>query len=160
MSGLALPDRARWLLEACLREDGRAVEAFSKWRQFADPERMEGRELRLTPLLHENMRRLGLSDQKLAWIGGQAKHNQSGRQRREGKNGKNGQAHTRFSQVRTAHGGASRPALRSYPSQRVTVVLITFTSQAGHTPSANISAMSGARATVSRAEISSPCPCQ
>jgi len=74
MSGLALPDRARWLLEACLREDGRAVEAFNKWRRFADPERMEGRELRLTPLLHENMRRLGLSDQKLAWIGGQAKH--------------------------------------------------------------------------------------
>ena len=35
---------------------------------------MEGRELRLTPLLHANMRQLGLSDQKLAWIGGQAKH--------------------------------------------------------------------------------------
>jgi hypothetical protein len=74
MNGLPLPDRARWLLEACLREDGRALEAFSKWRRFADPERMDGRELRLTPLLHANMRRLGISDQKLAWIGGQAKH--------------------------------------------------------------------------------------
>ena len=74
MNSLPLPDRARWLLEACLRDDGRAVEAFGKWRQFADPDRMEGRELRLTPLLHANMRRLGLSDQKLAWIGGQAKH--------------------------------------------------------------------------------------
>ena len=30
--------------------------------------------MRLTPLLHANMRQLGLSDQKLAWIGGQAKH--------------------------------------------------------------------------------------
>ncbi|MGA8448489.1 MAG: nucleotidyltransferase family protein, partial [Roseiarcus sp.] len=74
MNSLPLPDRARWLLEACLRDDGRAVEAFGKWRRFADPDRMEGRELRLTPLLHANMRRLGLSDQKLAWIGGQAKH--------------------------------------------------------------------------------------
>ena len=74
MNGLPLTDRARWLLEACLRDDGRAVEAFGKWRRFADPDRMEGRELRLTPLLHANMRRLGLSDQKLAWIGGQAKH--------------------------------------------------------------------------------------
>ena len=74
MNGLPLPDRARWLLEACLRDDGRAIEAFGKWRRFADPDRMEGRELRLTPLLHENMRRLGLSDQRLAWIGGQAKH--------------------------------------------------------------------------------------
>ena len=74
MNGLALPDRARWLLEACLRDDSRAVEAFGKWRRFADPERMEGPELRLTPLLHANMKRLGLSDQKLAWIGGQAKH--------------------------------------------------------------------------------------
>src|SRR5271170_5729981 len=74
MNGLALPDRARWLLEACLRDDGRAVEAFGQWRRFANPDRMEGRELRLTPLLHENMRRLGLSDQRLAWIGGQAKH--------------------------------------------------------------------------------------
>ena len=74
MIGLRLPDRARWLLEACLRDDGRAVEAFGKWRRFANPDRMEGRELRLTPLLHENMRRLGLSDQRLAWIGGQAKH--------------------------------------------------------------------------------------
>lgn len=68
------PERARLLLEACLRDDGRAVEAFRTWRQFADPERMEGRELRLTPLLHENMKRLGISDHKLAWIGGQAKH--------------------------------------------------------------------------------------
>lgn len=74
MNGLPLPDRARWLLEACLRDDGRAVEAFGKWRRFANPDRMEGRELRLTPLLHANMRRLGLSDRKLAWIGGQAKH--------------------------------------------------------------------------------------
>ena len=74
MNSLPLPDRARWLLEACLRDDGRAVEAFGKWRRFADPDRMEGRELRLTPLLHANMRRLGLSDQRLAWIGGQAKH--------------------------------------------------------------------------------------
>ena len=74
MNGLPLPDRARWLLEACLRDDGRAIEAFGKWRRFADPERMDGRELRLTPLLHANMRRLGLSDPKLAWIGGQAKH--------------------------------------------------------------------------------------
>ena len=74
MNSLPLPDRARWLLEACLRDDGRAVEAFGKWRRFADPDRMEGRELRLTPLLHANMRRLGLCDQKLAWIGGQAKH--------------------------------------------------------------------------------------
>src|SRR5271154_1630332 len=74
MNGLPLPDRARWLLESCRRDDGRAVEAFGKWRRFANPDRMEGRELRLTPLLHENMRRLGLSDQRLAWIGGQAKH--------------------------------------------------------------------------------------
>jgi Uncharacterised nucleotidyltransferase len=74
MNGLPLPDRARWLLEACLRDDRRAVEAFGKWRRFANPGRMEGRELRLTPLLHENMRRLGLSDQRLEWIGGQAKH--------------------------------------------------------------------------------------
>ncbi len=74
MNSLPLPDRARWLLEACLRDDGRAVEAFGKWRRFADPDRMEGRELRLTPLLHANMRRHGLSDQRLAWIGGQAKH--------------------------------------------------------------------------------------
>ncbi len=74
MNGLPLPDRARWLLEACLRDDGRAIDAFGKWRRFADPERMDGRELRLTPLLHANMRRLGLSDPKLAWIGGQAKH--------------------------------------------------------------------------------------
>jgi hypothetical protein len=74
MNGLPLADRARWLLEACLRDDSRAVEAFGKWRRFADPERMEGRELRLTPLLYANMKRLGLSDQKQAWIGGQAKH--------------------------------------------------------------------------------------
>jgi hypothetical protein len=74
MNGLPLPDRARWLLEACLRDDRRAVEAFGKWRRFANPGQMEGRELRLTPLLHENMRRLGLSDQRLEWIGGQAKH--------------------------------------------------------------------------------------
>jgi hypothetical protein len=74
MNGVPLPDRARWLLEACLRDDRRAVEAFGKWRRFADAERMEGRELRLTPLLYANMKRLGLSDQKLAWIGGQAKH--------------------------------------------------------------------------------------
>ncbi len=74
MNGVPLPDRARWLLEACLRDDDRAVEAFGKWRRFANPDRMEGRELRLTPLLHANMRRIGLSDQKLAWIGGQAKH--------------------------------------------------------------------------------------
>ncbi len=74
MNGLPLPDRARWLLEACLRDDSRAVESFGKWRRFANPDRMEGRELRLTPLLHANMTRLGFSDQKLAWIGGQAKH--------------------------------------------------------------------------------------
>ena len=74
MNGIPLPDRARWLLEACLRDDSRAVESFGKWRRFADPERMEGRELRLTPLLYANMKRLGLSDQKLAWIRGQAKH--------------------------------------------------------------------------------------
>src|SRR5271166_1046300 len=74
MNGVALPDRSRWLLEACLRDDSRAIEAFREWRRFADPERMDARELRLTPLLHANMRRLGLSDQKLAWIGGQAKH--------------------------------------------------------------------------------------
>ena len=74
VNGLPLPDRARWLLEACLRDDSRAVESFGKWRRFANPDRMEGRELRLTPLLHANMTRLGFSDQKLAWIGGQAKH--------------------------------------------------------------------------------------
>jgi Uncharacterised nucleotidyltransferase len=74
MNGIPLSDRARWLLEACLRDDAGAIEAFDKWRRFADPERMEGRELRLTPLLHENMRRHGISDQRLAWIGGQAKH--------------------------------------------------------------------------------------
>src|SRR5579871_6200719 len=74
MSGLQVADRDRWLLEACLRADGRAVEAFAEWRRFANPDRMDGRELRLMPLLHENMRRLGLSDERLAWIGGQAKH--------------------------------------------------------------------------------------
>jgi hypothetical protein len=74
MNGLPLPDRVRWLLEACLRDDRRAVAAFGKWRRFANPNRMEGRELRLTPLLHENMRRLGVTDHTLAWIGGQAKH--------------------------------------------------------------------------------------
>ncbi len=30
MNGLPLPDRARWLLEACLRDDARAVKAFGK----------------------------------------------------------------------------------------------------------------------------------
>ena len=74
MNSLPLPDRERWLLQACLADERRAVEAFAKWRRFANPGRMEGRELRLTPLLHENMRRLGLSDDRLSWIGGQAKH--------------------------------------------------------------------------------------
>jgi hypothetical protein len=45
MNGLALPDRDRWLLEACLRDDARAFEAYGEWRRFANPDRMEGREL-------------------------------------------------------------------------------------------------------------------
>ncbi|MBP0495020.1 nucleotidyltransferase family protein [Pararoseomonas indoligenes] len=69
-----IPDRDRWLLEACLRPPSEARAAFAAWRDFADPAEMEGRDLRLMPLLHANLRRAGVKDPKLAWLGGQAKH--------------------------------------------------------------------------------------
>ncbi|PZW36957.1 putative nucleotidyltransferase-like protein [Humitalea rosea] len=74
-----LSDRERWLLEACLREPAEARAAFAAWQPFANPAEMQGRELRLVPLLEANLRRAGLQDPQLqgtglGWLRGQAKH--------------------------------------------------------------------------------------
>lgn len=52
----------RFLLEACLRPDERAVEAWRRWRSSADFDHLHGPSQRLVPLLYRNLQALGVRD--------------------------------------------------------------------------------------------------
>lgn len=69
-----ISDADRVLLQACLRSGTEVRAAFERWKPFATPERLEGRILRLMPLLFRNLERNGISDPILPWLKGLAKH--------------------------------------------------------------------------------------
>ena len=73
MELLALPERQ--LLRACLGEGDAARAAFHAWRPHGQPGTLDGRYLRLMPLLHTNLARLGVEDPMLPWLRGLSKHN-------------------------------------------------------------------------------------
>jgi hypothetical protein len=58
------------LLRAALCDGDEARSAYQTWRERLDWERLPGTWQRLLPLLHDNARRLGLSDQLLERFGG------------------------------------------------------------------------------------------
>ncbi len=73
MQLLSPPERQ--LLRACLLEGDAAREAFLAWRPHGQPGTLDGRYLRLMPLLYANLTRLGVDDPMLPWLRGLAKHN-------------------------------------------------------------------------------------
>lgn len=73
MELLAPPERQ--LLHACLGEGEAARAAFAAWRPHGQPGTLDGRYLRLMPLLHANLTRLGVEDPMLNWLRGLSKHN-------------------------------------------------------------------------------------
>ena len=73
MELLAPPERH--LLRACLLEGDAAHEAFQAWRPYGQPGTLEGRYLRLMPLLYASLTRLGIDDPMLPWLRGLTKHN-------------------------------------------------------------------------------------
>ena len=65
---------AQDLLRACLLQGSAARDAFSAWKRHASPQDMEGRYVRLMPLLYRNLQHLGIDDALLPWLRGLAKH--------------------------------------------------------------------------------------
>lgn len=74
MTGPLLSARERFLLRACLCQGADVRDAFAAWHPFANPAAMQGRELRLMPMLLASLRREGIDDPILPWLRGHAKH--------------------------------------------------------------------------------------
>jgi hypothetical protein len=62
------------LLSACLGDGEVAVRAFQAWRPHGTPGTLDGRNLRMMPLLYRNLTRLGVDDPYMEWMRGLAKH--------------------------------------------------------------------------------------
>jgi hypothetical protein len=64
----------RLLLSACLAGGEAAIRAFEAWRPHGTPGTLDGRNLRMMPLLYRNLTRLGFDDPYMEWMRGLAKH--------------------------------------------------------------------------------------
>jgi hypothetical protein len=69
---LAPPERS--LLRACLLDGDAAISAFRDWQPYGTPGTLDGRNLRLMPLLYGNLQRLKVADPVMPWLRGLAKH--------------------------------------------------------------------------------------
>jgi len=66
VSGLSEPQAERLLVRAALMRDGQAIEAWRTWQRIARPiDDLPQEQHRLLPLLHTNLKRLGVDDPSL-----------------------------------------------------------------------------------------------
>src|SRR3954471_14871748 len=69
---IAPPERL--LLRACLGDAEEAIPAFRAWRPHGAPGTLDGRNLRMMPLLYRNLAGFGFEDPYMDWLRGLAKH--------------------------------------------------------------------------------------